>query len=56
MPTRWPRIPLATLCCLFALATSASAEGAWVLWEESGDMQTFRRTGTEVPRVYRRPV
>ena len=32
MTTRWPRILLATLC-LLAFAASASAEGAWVLWQ-----------------------
>src|SRR5262245_64863291 len=30
-----------TLVCAVILATS---EGAWVLWEESNDMQTFVRT------------
>jgi hypothetical protein len=36
MTRRWPCIVIASLCGLFALATSASdAGGAWILWERT---------------------
>ncbi len=32
------------LVCVIALAASASAEGTWVLWEESNELHAFARS------------
>ena len=42
-PLMAARRAVLTLVCVVALDTSAAAEGTWVLWEESNDMQTFVR-------------
>jgi hypothetical protein len=36
MTGRWPYFGLAMLCCLLAVAVSASAECAWILWVVQG--------------------
>jgi hypothetical protein len=41
MTNRWPCIVIGPFCCLLALAASASAEGAWVLWYRVTDMKTW---------------
>lgn len=44
MARRSPLAGVTAFGYLLALAVPASAGGAWVLWEESGDLQTFQRT------------
>ena len=45
MTIRWPRVLIAMLS-LLALATSASAEGVWLLWSESWSSNS-NRTDTD---------
>ena len=50
MIRRAPLIGVTAFGYLLALAVPASAGGAWVLWEESHDLQTFQRTPSPHPK------
>jgi hypothetical protein len=49
MTRRWPSIIVATVCCLFTVATPAYAACAWVLWHD--DQSTDTR-GNAPPRQW----
>jgi len=50
LTSRSPLIRVAALAALLTHVAPASAEGGWLLWEESADMQTFQRAPAPHPR------
>ena len=47
MNRRWSSLAVTVLCCLLALATSASAECAWIMWTGSQGTSGFNGAQSE---------